>query len=76
MDVQVLYDYSQFQYLITNSVCLSVCLFVILEGNIYDPADIAIVNRSNGVEENDITDELIEFFGTKQDALNKIGDLS
>ncbi|OEU19530.1 hypothetical protein FRACYDRAFT_235588 [Fragilariopsis cylindrus CCMP1102] len=47
----------------------------ILNGNIYDPADIAIVNRSYGVEENDITDELIEFFGTKQDALNKIGDL-
>ena len=41
----------------------------------YDPADIVIVNRSNGVEENDITDELIEFFGTKQDALDKFGDL-
>jgi hypothetical protein len=70
VDVQALYDYSRSQYLITNSVCLSVCLFVILEGNIYDPADIAIVNRSNGVEENDIMDELIEFFVTKQDTLD------
>ncbi|OEU19509.1 hypothetical protein FRACYDRAFT_235566 [Fragilariopsis cylindrus CCMP1102] len=40
----------------------------ILNGNIYDPADIVIVNRSNDVEENDITDELIEFF-------DKFGDL-
>ena len=41
-------------------VCLSVCLFVILEGKIYDPADIEIVNRFNGVDRNDITDDVIE----------------
>ena len=54
-------------------VCLSVCLFVILEGKIYDPADIEIVNRFNGVGPDDITDELIEFFGTKQNALDTFG---
>ena len=37
-----------------------VCLFVILEGKIYDPADIEIVNRFNGVDRNDITDEVID----------------
>ncbi|OEU21578.1 hypothetical protein FRACYDRAFT_235204 [Fragilariopsis cylindrus CCMP1102] len=47
----------------------------ILNGKIYDPADIAIVNKFNGVEENDLTDEVIEFFdGSKQDALDAIGD--
>ena len=54
---------------------LFICSFVILEGKIYDPADIAIVNKFNGVEENDLTDEVIEFFdGSKQDALDAIGD--
>ena len=43
-------------------VCLFVCSFVILEGKIYDPADIAIVNRFNGVDENEITDEVINDF--------------
>ena len=50
------------------SLCLLACLFVrsfvrsfvILEGKIYDPADIAIVNRFNGVDRNDITDEVID----------------
>ena len=56
-------------------VCLFVCSFIILEGKIYDPADITIVNKINGVEENDLTDEVIEFFdGSKQDALDAIGD--
>ena len=58
---------------------LLVCLFVILEGKIYDPADIEIVNRPNGFEENDITNEVVaelqEFFGSKLTALNKIVDL-
>ena len=35
-------------------------MFVILEGKIYDPADIEIVNRFNGVDRNDITDEVID----------------
>ena len=35
-------------------------MFLVLEGKIYDPADIEIVNRFNGVEVNDITDEVIE----------------
>ncbi|OEU06572.1 hypothetical protein FRACYDRAFT_254245 [Fragilariopsis cylindrus CCMP1102] len=34
----------------------------ILNGKIYDPADIAIVNRFNGVDENEITDEVINDF--------------
>ncbi|OEU19592.1 hypothetical protein FRACYDRAFT_235651 [Fragilariopsis cylindrus CCMP1102] len=45
----------------------------ILNGKIYDPADIEIVNRFNGVGPDDITDELIEFFGTKQNALDPFG---
>jgi len=60
VQVQVSYDYSQRHYLITNFVCLFVCLFVILEGKIYDPADIEIVNRFDGVEPNDIPFELFE----------------
>ena len=77
--MQVSYEYSGCQYLITHFACLLVCSFirsfVILEGKIYDPADIAIVNKFNGVEENDLTDEVIEFFdGSKQDALDAIGD--
>ena len=40
--------------------CLFVCSFVIFEGKIYDPADIEIVNRFNGVDRNDITDEVID----------------
>ena len=39
---------------------LLACSFVILKGKIYDPADIAIVNRFNGVDRNDITDEVID----------------
>ena len=35
-------------------------MFVILEGKIYDPADIEIVNRFNGVDRNDITDDVID----------------
>ena len=31
-----------------------------LVGKIYDPADIAIVNRFNGVDENELTDEVID----------------
>ena len=56
-------------------------MFVILEGNIYDPADIAIVNRSNGVDENELTDKVIDeviasFAGfTKQNALDKFGGI-
>ena len=42
------------------SLCLFVRSFVILEGKIYDPADIEIVNRFNGVDRNDITDEVID----------------
>jgi hypothetical protein len=34
-------------------------VFVILEGKIYDPADIVIVNKLNGVEENDIPNGLL-----------------
>ena len=55
-----------------------VCLF---EGKIYDPADIAIVNRSNGVDENELTDKVIDeviasFAGfTKQNALDKFGGI-
>ena len=60
--MQVSYDYSQRHYLITNFVCLFICLFVILEGKIYDPADIEIVNRFNGVEPNEIPIEIFEFF--------------
>ena len=56
-------------------VCSFVCSFIILEGKIYDPANIVIVNKFNGVEENDLTDEVIGFFeGSKQDALDAIGD--
>ena len=57
-----------------------VCLFVTLEGKIYDPADIAIVNRLNGVDENELTDEVIDGFNaalggspSKQDILSVIG---
>ena len=51
-----------------------------LVGKIYDPADIAIVNRLNGVDENELTneiiDEVIANFGgspSKQDILSVIG---
>jgi len=48
----------------------------IQNGKIYDPADIAIVNKLNGVEANDITDELVTFFGSEMDALDAIGGFS
>ena len=51
-----------------------------LVGKIYDPADIAIVNRFNGVDENELTDEVIDGFNaalggspSKQDILSVIG---
>ena len=76
--MRVSYEYIGCQYLITHFACLLVCSFirsfVILEGKIYDPADIAIVNKFNGVEENDLTDEVIESFGGNEgDALEAIG---
>ena len=66
---------SIFNYSLCLFACSFVRSFVILEGKIYDPADISIVNKFNGVEEKDLTDEVIEFFeGSKQDALDAIGD--
>ena len=41
-----------------NIQLLTSFVFVLLEGKIYNPADIAIVNKFNGVEENDIPNGL------------------
>ena len=43
-------------HIIINYIIIILTLFVfaILEGKVYDPADITIVNKPNGVEENDI----------------------
>lgn len=46
----------------------------IQKGGVYDPADIEIVNKLNGVGPDDLTDEVIESFGGNEgDALEAIG---
>ena len=49
-------------------------MLVIFEGGVYDPADIDLVNKLNGVESEDLTPEVIDFFGGSEgDALEAIG---
>ena len=49
------------------------CLLVIFEGGVYDPADIDLVNKLNGVESEDLTPEVIDFFGDEDLALEAVG---
>ena len=48
-------------------------MLVIFEGGVYDPADIDLVNKLNGVESEDLTPEVIDFFGSEGNALKTIG---
>ena len=56
----------------TNPLNLFVYLLYI-EGGVYDPADIDLVNKLNGVESEDLTPEVIDFFGSEKNALEAIG---
>ena len=48
-------------------------MLVIFEGGVYDPADIDLVNKLNGVESEDLTPEVIDFFGDEDLALEAVG---
>ena len=56
----------------TNPLNLFVYLLYI-EGGVYDPADIDLVNKLNGVESEDLTPEVIDFFGDEDLALEAVG---
>ena len=50
----------------TNPLNLFVYLLYI-EGGVYDPADIDLVNKLNGVEPEDLTPEVIKSFSNDED---------
>ena len=56
----------------TNPLNLFVYLLYI-EGGVYDPADIDLVNKLNGVESEDLTPKVIDFFGDEDLALEAVG---
>ena len=57
-------------YNITNSFCL----LVKFKGGVYDPADIDLVNRLNGVGPEDLTPAVLASFNDDEgDALDAIG---
>ena len=56
-------------YNITNSFCL----LVKFKGGVYDPADIDLVNKLNGVESEDLPPAVIASYGSEGDALAAIG---
>ena len=64
-----MYICAQKMYNITNSFCL----LVKFKGGVYDPADIDLVNKLNGVESEDLTPEVIDFFGDEDLALEAVG---
>ena len=56
----------------TNPLNLFVYLLYI-EGGVYDPADIDLVNKLNGVESEDLPPAVIASYGSEGDALAAIG---
>ena len=64
-----MYICAQRMYNITNSFCL----LVQFKGGVYDPADIDLVNKLNGVESEDLTPEVIDFFMDEDLALEAVG---
>ena len=57
----------------TRSITNFFCLLVLFEGGVYDPADIDLVNKLNGVESEDLTPEVIDFFMDEDLALEAVG---